>query len=167
MVATDQALADLKAQVSMAKQQSRSAFPLAFEVTAVILNKGYKIPLYSSRVPAGHPMAGDGHIEEYVDLYHKLIPKHDSIFLVFASGDFMINAGIHDGDLLLVNSQEEPRHKHIVVAMVDGQQTVKRLHIDHGDYILMPENPCYQSLHIKDEMEFAIQGVVTFSIKQF
>jgi len=137
------------------------------QVTQMILHKGYKIPLYRSKVPAGYPEQGDTSIEEYIDLYQKLIPRHENIFSVFASGDSMINAGINDGDLLLVNSKEEPKHKKIVVAMIDGQQTVKRLHIENGEYVLLPENDNYKPIPIKNGMEFTIQGVVTFCIKPF
>jgi DNA polymerase V len=136
-------------------------------VVKLVAQRGYKIPLYSSRVPAGLPSAGDGYVEEYVDLCQKLVPDKEYIFSVYASGDSMINAGIADGDLLLVNSQEEARHHKIVIAMVDGQQTVKRLHIENGYYSLLPENNNYQPIVIKPGMDFSIQGVVMSCIKIF
>jgi DNA polymerase V len=130
-------------------------------------HNGYNIPLYNSRVPAGIPTAGDGTVEEYVNLCQKLVPDSAHIFSVYASGDSMINAGIFDGDLLLVNSREEPRHRKIVIATIDGQQTVKRLHMENGYYTLVPENDNYRPIVITENMEFSIQGVVMSCIKVF
>lgn len=135
------------------------------DVTLFLQNNSYTLPLYSAKVPAGLPSPLSSDVEEYVNLCQRLVPQQEYTFLVFATGDSMINAGIADGDLLIVNSKEEARHRRIVIAMVDGQQTVKRLHIENGHYILMPENENYQPIPIRDNMEFYIQGVVTSCIK--
>jgi DNA polymerase V len=137
------------------------------DVTDFLLNDSYNIPLYSSKVPAGLPSEGDGYVTEYVNLCQRLIPHKEHIFSVFASGDSMIGAGIFDGDLLIVSRQEEARHRKIVIATIDGQQTVKRLHIDKGHYTLLPENDNFQPIPIVEGMDFSIQGVVMSCIKMF
>ncbi len=137
------------------------------DVNNFLENNAYTIPLYTSKIPAGYPSPLEGDIQEYVNLCQKLVPHQEHTFLVTATGDSMINAGIFDGDMLVVSNKQEARHRCIVIAMVDGQQTVKRLHIENGKYTLMPENENYPPIPIKEGMEFSIQGVVTSCIKMF
>ncbi len=132
----------------------------------LIATKG-KIPFYGSRVAAGKPGSGDDHVQEYVNLYKKLVPDPENIFCVVAHGDSMIDAGIHDGDLLIVNAREEGAHKKIVIASVNGEQTVKTLHRDKTQTLLLPENKNYQPIPITADMDFMIQGVVKHCIRSF
>ena len=135
------------------------------DVALFLESKGYSIPLFSSRVPAGLPAPGDDHVEDYINLYKRLVSDPENTFSVPASGDSMINAGIFDGDLLIVNCHLEARHKSIVIASVDGQQTVKTLHIEKQKITLMPENENYRPIHITKGVDFKILGVVTNVIK--
>jgi DNA polymerase V len=122
------------------------------------------LPLYASRVPAGFPSPADDHQEDTLDLNEYLVRNPAATFLVRVQGQSMINAGIHDGDLLVVNRSLEPRSDSIVVAVVNGELTVKRLKLEEGRCWLMPENPDYPPLEIREGMDLTIWGVVAHVI---
>lgn len=134
-------------------------------VTKFLEKRGYKIPLYASRVPAGSPSQPVDDIERATDLNSLLLKNPESCFLLRVRGDSMINAGIHEGDLLVVDRGQQPANGKIVVAMVDGQATVKRFRKDKKGIALVPENDNYDPLLVKSEQEFNIAGVVTGVIR--
>ncbi len=132
--------------------------------THVYLEHGsqtYAIPLYASRVSAGYPMPADDCIDRAVHLDRKLVKHPASTFLVIASGDSMVNAGIQSGDMLMVDKQVTPTNGRIVVAAVDGELTVKRLAIEADGMQLLPENPAYRPIPIAPEQHVVLWGVVT------
>jgi DNA polymerase V len=130
------------------------------DVVVFLETKGYKRPLYGSRVAAGSPISGDHFIEEHVSLNEYLgVPPRDVIF-AHAKGDSMINAGINDGDLLVVDTSQEARNGHIVVVSIAGEQTVKRLKKTKGKLWLMPENPEHQPRDVTGNEQLHIVGVV-------
>ncbi|QQR79563.1 MAG: translesion error-prone DNA polymerase V autoproteolytic subunit [Deltaproteobacteria bacterium] len=141
--------------------------PLSLVESLGSILKSHKIPLYSGRVSAGRPLESDNHVQEYVNLYKKLVPEPESIFCVKAQGDSMVGAGIYDGDLLIVDRHEEAGHKKIVIASVNGEQTVKTLLRVKGQLVLMPQNEKYPPLPITPDMEFSIQGVVKHCVRSF
>lgn len=126
--------------------------------------KGIKLPFYASKVKAGFPSPADDYIESYLDLNSHLIQHPAATFLLEASGDSMINAGISSGDMLIVDKGIEPTHGSIVIAAIDGELTVKRLSRSNGQIQLLPENPKYKSIDITDEQDLVIWGVVTYVI---
>jgi len=87
------------------------------------------LPLFSSRVQAGFPSPAADHLEASLDLNQHLIQHPASTFFVRASGNSMINAGIHNNDILVVDRSLEAKHGNIVIAALNGELTVKRLHI--------------------------------------
>lgn len=121
----------------------------------------FPLPLYASRVQAGFPSPADDHIETALDLNQYLIKHPAATFFVKVSGDSMIQAGIHEGDILIVDRSLPPRNDAIIIAVVNGELTVKRLNIQNNQYTLMPENQNYQPLTITSDMDFSIWGVVT------
>ncbi len=124
-------------------------------------NAGYKIPLFSSTVQAGSPAMADDHIEDMIDMNSLLIKNPHSSFCVKVSGLSMIDAGIYEGDILIVDSSVDAREGKIVVAALDGMLTVKRLgYIDKRPFLL-PENPNFQPIPIIENSEVQIWGVVT------
>lgn len=125
------------------------------------------LPFFSSKVPAGLPFEADENIDSYLDLNAHLISKPTTTFFVKVSGDSMILAGINDGDILIVDRSMEARNGSIVIAVVNGELTVKRLRRDIKGCALVPENPDYPILDITPEMNFMIWGVVTSVIHQF
>ena len=125
------------------------------------------LPLFSSRVSAGFPSPADDFLETALDLNQHLIQHPAATFFVRTSGDSMIEAGIHNGDILVVDRSLEAKNGSIVIAVVNGELTVKRLHIQGNTMILKPENPNYPNLEITEEMAFQIWGVVTSVIHEF
>lgn len=126
--------------------------------------EGLKIPLYSCRVQAGIPSPADDTIEDRIDLNHHLVKKPSDTFLVRASGESMIDAGIRDGDLLVVDRSVKATNGKVVIAAVDGQLTVKFLIIKKGKPFLMPANPAFLPMPVDPENGIQIWGVVTNSI---
>lgn len=125
------------------------------------INGGYKIPLYSSSVEAGYPSPGEDHIDEIIDMNRYLIRNPQSTFCVRVSGLSMIDAGIYEGDILLVDSSLNPSSGKIIVAAIDGMLTVKRLGKINGQPYLLPENPEFEPIPITSESEVKVWGVVT------
>jgi len=119
------------------------------------------LPFYASRVQAGFPSPADDAVETALDLNQYLIKHPAATFFVRVSGDSMSQASIHAGDILIVDRSISPKTGNIVIAVVEGELTVKRLKIQKNQYILVPENPNYQPLVITPEMDFNIWGVVT------
>lgn len=118
-------------------------------------------PLYMATIEAGFPSPAEDYIEGSLDLNQHLIRHPAATFFVRVSGDSMINAGIFTGDILIVDRSLEPADKKIVIAVLDGELTVKRLRIRDNIPTLEPENEQYPSIHIQPEMAFEIWGVVT------
>lgn len=121
-------------------------------------------PLYTSTVRAGFPSPADDYIEDRLDLNNYLIKHPAASFFVTASGNSMINAGIHSGDLLIVDKSLRAEHDSIVIAAINGELTVKRLSRANGRVRLMPENDEFEPIDIADEDELVIWGVVTYVI---
>lgn len=136
----------------------------ASEISAVYCpdpSTEYELPLFMVPVPAGFPSPAEDYIEGKLDLNKYLIKHPAATFFVKVTGDSMINAGIHPGDILIVDRSIDPADKKVVIAVVDGELTVKRIRIIKDKIILMPENANYEPLRIKEEMSFEIWGVVT------
>lgn len=118
------------------------------------------IPYFTSKVAAGFPSPGDDYVECYLDLNTHLIKHPAATFMVAAAGDSMTDAGIHSGDLLIVDRSLEARHGSIVIAAIDGELTVKRLSCVGGRVQLMPANPKYRPIDITEMQALVIWGVV-------
>lgn len=123
-------------------------------------------PLYGSAVPAGFPSPADDHIQNPLDLNEYIIKHPASTFFVRVSGDSMKDAGISPGDILAVDRSLNPSHGKIVIAILDGELTVKKLQT-LGGVKLKAENPRYQDIIISSESDLQIWGVVTHAIKSF
>ncbi len=123
-----------------------------------------EIPFFDLKVPAGFPSPADDYIEKKLDLNQHLIRHPAATYFVKVTGDSMVDAGIHSGDLLIVDRALEPKDKNVVVAVIDGQLTVKRFRRIKGKIVLAPENPKYASLEVEEANNFEIWGVVTYVI---
>jgi len=113
------------------------------------------------RVEAGFPSPAEDYVEGRLDLNKRLIKHPAATFFVKVTGDSMIKAGIHPDDILIVDRSLEPTDKKVVIAVINGDLTVKRIRIIKGKYYLMPENEDYETLEIREEMDFEVWGVVT------
>ncbi len=118
-------------------------------------------PLFMVSVSAGLPAPAEDYIEGRLDLNRHLIKHPAATFFVRVAGDSMIDAGIHPGDILVVDRAREPQDGSVVIAVVDGELTVKRIKRRGAQILLVPDNPTYQSLEIRADMEFEVWGVVT------
>jgi DNA polymerase V len=119
------------------------------------------IPLYQSKIPAGFPSPAADYIEKTLDYNEHLVKHPAATFSVRVSGHSMIGAGIHDGDLLVVDRAITPKHNCVVIAVLDGELTVKRLNKKANKVFLMAENPDFKPIEISAESSFEIWGVVT------
>lgn len=130
------------------------------QIMGFIERKGLTYPLYSTKVQAGFPAPADDIPAEHFDLTTHLVPNPAATFFVRAGGDSMTGAGIFTDDLLIVDKSLDPQNGDIVVAVVDGEFTVKRLVMKGKKIELKPENPKFATIKIADESELNIWGVV-------
>ncbi len=125
------------------------------------------LPLFGHKVRAGFPSPADDYVEAWLDLNEHLVEHKDATFFVRATGDSMTGAGIQEGNLLVVDRALEAKHHDIVIAVVDGEMTVKRLDKQRGRIRLLAENPAYEPIEFQDGQELTIWGVVTSVIQRF
>jgi DNA polymerase V len=118
-----------------------------------------------ARVPAGFPSPAQDHAVKRIDLNEVLIRHPLATYFVTVSGPSMRDAGIDDGDRLLVDRAVRPRHGHVVVAIVNGELTVKTLYHRGGVVKLVAANPTYPEIRLRDGSELEIWGVATHCIK--
>lgn len=118
-------------------------------------------PLLMVPVSAGFPSPAEDYIEGKLDLNTHLVKHPAATFFVKVAGDSMIDAGIHPGDILIVDRSLEPTDKKVVIAIVDNDLTVKRIRIKNNKVFLAPENNNYPPIQINENMNFEIWGVVT------
>ncbi|UVT18129.1 MAG: translesion error-prone DNA polymerase V autoproteolytic subunit (plasmid) [Nitrospira sp.] len=130
-------------------------------VYAPDLSTRYKLPVFLGRLPAGFPSPADDYLEGKLDLNRHLIKHPAATFFVRVSGDSMLGAGIHTGDLLVVDRSLEAVDGNVIVAALDGELTVKRLSKRGTAVRLLPENRNYQPIEVQPQQEFEIWGVVT------
>ena len=121
-------------------------------------------PLFLSNVSAGFPSPADDYIDRQLDLNEYLITNPAATFFVRVAGDSMIEAGINNNDILIVDRSLEPVSGKIVIAIINGELTVKRLFKSTSSCLLVAENPDYPDIGINKEMELEIWGVATCAI---
>jgi DNA polymerase V len=118
-------------------------------------------PLFLASVSAGFPSPAEDYIEGRLDLNKHLIKHPAATFFVRVAGDSMIGSGIHPDDILVVDRALEPQDGSVIIAVLDGELTVKRISQRGSRLYLVPDNSLYQPLEILEEMEFEVWGVVT------
>ncbi len=122
------------------------------------------LPLYLNPVSAGFPSPADDYVEEQLNLHSYLVRNPAATFFLRAQGESMINAGIHHGDLLIVDRSLEAAHGRVVIVALDGELTVKRLVRRERKVLLLPENPDYAPIDITEREHVHIWGVVSHVI---
>ncbi|MDC6383994.1 LexA family transcriptional regulator [Flagellimonas taeanensis] len=123
------------------------------------------IPMSNNTVSAGFPSPADDFKEKRISLDRTLIKNKEATFYARVSGKSMIGAGLDDGDLLVIDRSLEAEHGKIAVCFLDGEFTVKRLHMEKNTIILMPENENYKPIKVSKDSDLLIWGVVTYVIK--
>lgn len=122
------------------------------------LHSSNLLPLYSTRVPAGFPSPADDYIEDMLDLNEHLVRRPAATFMVRAQGTSMVEAGIQDKALLIVDRSIKAREGDIVIAALDGKFTCKKLHLRRR--LLCSSNPGAEPIVIPEGSELQIFGVV-------
>ena len=126
------------------------------------------VPYVLSTVSAGFPSPADDYIENNISLSELLIRNHLSTFLMKASGDSMVDVGINHDDILLVDRSLEAKNRDIVIAIFEGNLTVKRLLIKiDGSVVLKSESSKHSNINITEITDLEVWGVVTSVIHQF
>lgn len=130
------------------------------------LESGNMIPFVNHRVSAGFPSPALDFMETSIDLNKALVENKIATFYVRVEGNSMIDAGIADKDILVVDRSLEPGNKKIAICLIDGEFTVKRIKVDLDCLWLMPENANYSPIKVTEENQLIIWGIVTYVIKK-
>ena len=130
------------------------------------LSTPYECLLFLVPVSAGYPSPADDYLDSSLDLNQHLIKHPTATFCVRVAGESMREAGIHSGDVLIVDRALTPSDGSVIIAVVNGELTVKRLAKRKGKLLLMPENQQYPPLTITEATTFEVWGVVTYVIHQ-
>ena len=119
------------------------------------------LTFYKEAVECGFPSPARDFTEGTIDLNEDLIPRPNSTFILRARGDSMIGSGIYPGDLLIVDRSLSPRNGSIIIAVLDGELSVKGLELNNDQVTLSSSNPNYSDVIVSEEMDFTIWGVCT------
>ena len=120
-----------------------------------------KVTLYLNSVCAGFPSPASDYLEGEIDLNRYLIKNPLATFIVKSQGNCMFQAGIHSGDLLIVDRSIKPKNNSIAIASIDGDLTVKRIKISGKKFLLSSDNKDYGNVKINNESDIFIWGIVT------
>ena len=122
--------------------------------------------LIETGISAGFPSPADDFRETRISLDEELIKNKEATFFAKVRGQSMIDAGLDDNDLLVIDRSLEPSNNKIAVCFLDGEFTVKRLRVEGKEVWLQPENPNYPIIKITEDNDFVIWGIVTNVIKK-
>lgn len=132
------------------------------EILRPSFSKKVKLKFVDSLIRAGFPSPAFDYVEKELDLNEYLIKHPSSTFLARVTGDSMIKANLKEGDILIIDKAKEPKGGDTVVAVIEGEFTVKKLLIEKGRYYLVPENDNYKPIEVTADTE--IWGVVIKAI---
>ena len=122
------------------------------------------IPMFTDSVQAGFPSPAEDYMDLDLNLQDHLIQNPSATFCVRAVGESMKDAGIQSGDIMLVDKSLTPKNRSIVLAVIDGEFTVKRVNVSEKELYLVPENENSSPIRITQEMDFQVWGIVTYII---
>lgn len=122
------------------------------------------LPLFSTRISAGFPSPADDFLQSHLNLQNALIPRPAATYLMRVKGNSMTGCGIFSGDLLIVDRSLEPVDRSVIIAVLNGEFTVKRFLLAQGSILLAAENSEYPPIDVKAGMEFHVWGVVTYVV---
>jgi DNA polymerase V len=123
------------------------------------------LPIAEGGIAAGFPSPAQDYVDLKIDLNKELIANPSSTFYARVKGSSMIDAGISDGDILVIDKSLEPRDGDTAVCYIDGEFTLKYIRIEESGIYLIPANPAFKPIRVTQENHFCIWGVVTYSIK--
>lgn len=134
---------------------------IRFSPLSPFFSPSQPLPYMQARISAGFPSPAADCLEDMLDLNAYLVARPAATFIVRITGDSMTGAGIHDGDLAIVDRSLSPLDDDIVVAALDGEMTLKRLRRGRDAVFLVPANPKYPPIRVDPENDLVIWGVVT------
>jgi DNA polymerase V len=140
--------------------------PTVVSISPAALGRECARPLFLSRIEAGFPSPADDYIEARLDLNEHLVQRESATFFLRVAGGSMREAGIHDGDLLVVDRSIEPEDGTVVVAALDGELTVKRYREGTDRPYLVPESATHDPIPIQEGQELVVWGVVRHVIHE-
>lgn len=140
---------------------------ITLDIYSALSESVLELPFIEGGISAGFPSPALDFIDLKIDLNKHVVKHPSSTFYGRVKGVSMIDAGIHDGDLLVIDKSLEPKHGKIGVCYIDGEFTVKRIFIKNGELWLMPANSAYEPIRITPENELLVWGIVTHVIKAF
>ncbi len=136
------------------------------DVKPVIEKQTSGLQFFEGRVQAGFPSPAQGEYADTIDLNRALITNPAATFCARVIGNSMVDAGINEGDLLIIDRSLTPHDGNIAVCFVDGDFTVKRLSVRDDGIYLIPANAQYPELRVSEESNFQVWGVVSHIIKK-
>ena len=145
--------------MSVNKEQKLTFFRPDFE-------SELRIPYINEGVSAGFPSPAADFMETNIDLNKELSENPLATFYIKVKGNSMIDAGINDKDVLVVDRSLEPKNNKIAICCIDGEFTVKRIQVEKDCMYLLPENPNYKPILVTEENQLIIWGIVTYVIKK-
>ena len=145
--------------MSIKKEQKLTFFRPNFE-------SEIQIPYITEGVSAGFPSPAADFMETNIDLNKELSENPLATYYIKVKGNSMIDAGINDKDVLVVDRSLEPQNNKIAICCIDGEFTVKRIQVEKDCLYLMPENQSYEPIKVTEENQLIIWGMVTYVIKK-
>lgn len=136
------------------------------EIEPADTSKHIELPFFDTKVQAGFPSPAEDHLEQRLDLNSLVIENPSATFFVRVAGESMKDVGINDGDILVVDRSIEIWENRIVVAVIDSEFTIKRFTRQADSVVLEAENPDYPAIKIIPETDFAVWGVVCWTLKK-
>ena len=129
-------------------------------------SKSFETIFFDYGISAGFPSPAEDFKEERLSLDRELVKNKEATFFARVNGQSMVDAGLDDNDLLIIDRSLNPENNRIAVCFLDGEFTVKRLKLQKDGLWLHPENEKYKPVKITEENKFVIWGIVTNVIKK-
>lgn len=135
------------------------------KILSIDVSTSLNLPYADEGVRAGFPSPAQDYMELAIDLNKELIRHPASTFYGRVVGDSMKDEGIEEGDILVIDKSLELQEGDLAVCFVDGEFTLKRVHLEADHALLIPANPNYQPIKVTADNNFIVWGIVTFTIK--
>lgn len=145
------------------KKQNKTTRPV-IEIFTPAKNRTLELDLYTTKISTGFPSPAEDFLDRTLDLNEYLIRNPSATFLVRVNGNSMVNAGIYDGDILIVDRSVEATDGKVVIGVINGEFTVKRILKKGKKFFLKPENEKFTPIEITEDMDFKTWGVVVYTI---
>lgn len=150
----------------LSKKVLTPSSPSALDFFQPDLTEDLALPISEDRVSAGFPSPAEDMMENSLDLNKEFIKHPASTFYARVRGMSMMDEGIHDGDLLIIDKSINPTNGCLAVCYIDGEFTLKRVQIEKECILLVPANPKFQPIRVTEDNDFLIWGIVQYVIKK-